>query len=262
MITLAQHPERTVCTHQSSGFSDEWELTLEARGEDGLYGYVLRSGHQICAHGRADLRVGPMAGAIAFLELLDLLRARPLPMPSHELSAWRDEAKAMVREDLASRPSVMLAEFHGHPNAILDDRTNGIPLRRTLLIEEFAELLCAIDGIADEHATQLAEQIRAALDTLGDTAGRSEPAPASIARESADVKYVVYGTDHVYGIDADAALREVHRAAMQKMDAGLRRPEDGKIAKPPGFKPPNMDAAVQGSESPGPPRRRLWPSPF
>jgi hypothetical protein len=38
-----------------------------------------------------------------------------------------------------------LAEFHGHPNSILDDQTNGIPLRRTLLKEEFAELLEAID---------------------------------------------------------------------------------------------------------------------
>jgi uncharacterized protein YabN with tetrapyrrole methylase and pyrophosphatase domain len=44
-----------------------------------------------------------------------------------------------------------LAEFHGHPNSILDDRTNGIPLRRTLIEEEAAELLEAIDEGDVEH---------------------------------------------------------------------------------------------------------------
>jgi predicted HAD superfamily Cof-like phosphohydrolase len=108
-----------------------------------------------------------------------------------------------------------LAEFHGHPNSILDDRTNGIPLRRTLIEEEAAELLEAIDEGDVEH----------------------------IAREMADVLYVVWGTALVYGIDLDAAFREVHRAAMDKMRAGLRR-EDGKILKPPGFRPPDMTAAI------------------
>ncbi len=108
-----------------------------------------------------------------------------------------------------------LAEFHGHPNAILDDKTNGIPLRRTLLVEETQELLEAID----------------------------EDDRAHIAREMADVLYVVFGTAEVYGIDLDAAFAEVHRAAMDKMDAGLRR-DDGKIAKPPGFRPPDMTAAL------------------
>lgn len=108
-----------------------------------------------------------------------------------------------------------LAEFHGHPNSILDDQTNGIALRRTLLVEETRELLEAIDE--------------------GDR--------AHIAREMADVLYVVSGTALVYGIDLDAAFAEVHRAAMDKMRAGLRR-QDGKIVKPPGFRPPDMTAAL------------------
>jgi predicted HAD superfamily Cof-like phosphohydrolase len=112
-----------------------------------------------------------------------------------------------------------LAEFHGHPNSILDDKTNGIPLRRTLIEEETAELLEAIDE--------------------GDV--------AHIAREMADVLYIVWGTALVYGIDLDAAFAEVHRAAMDKMRAGLRR-EDGKILKPPGFVPPDMTAAVAGAK--------------
>jgi NTP pyrophosphatase (non-canonical NTP hydrolase) len=112
-----------------------------------------------------------------------------------------------------------LAEFHGHPNSILDDKTNGIPLRRTLIAEEAAELLEAIDEGDVEH----------------------------IAREMADVLYVVWGTALVYGIDLDAAFREVHRAAMDKMRAGLRR-DDGKILKPAGFVPPDMALAVAGAK--------------
>lgn len=96
-----------------------------------------------------------------------------------------------------------LAEFHGHPNSILDDKTNGIPLRRTLLDENDIE---------------------------------------HIAREMGDVLYVVFGTALVYEIDLDEAFREIHRAAMDKMRAGLRR-EDGKILKPPGFRPPDMAKA-------------------
>jgi predicted HAD superfamily Cof-like phosphohydrolase len=113
-----------------------------------------------------------------------------------------------------------LLEFHSHPNSILDDQTNGIPLRKTLVREETKELIEALDE--------------------GDV--------AHIAREMADVLYVVYGTAIVYGIDLDAAFEEVHRAAMDKMEAGLRR-EDGKIMKPPGFIPPDMTDAIRGIDS-------------
>jgi predicted HAD superfamily Cof-like phosphohydrolase len=66
-----------------------------------------------------------------------------------------------------------------------------------------------------------------------------------IAREMADVLYVVFGT--ALGLRDRPRRRtfaEVHRAAMDKMRAGLRR-EDGKIIKPPGFVPPDMTSAVQ-----------------
>lgn len=119
-----------------------------------------------------------------------------------------------------SRAAAALAEFHAHPNSILDDRTNGIPLRRVLLAEEYAELVEAMEE--------------------GDL--------AHIAREMGDVLYVLYGTALVYGIDLDAAFEEIHRAAMDKMEAGLRR-EDGKIIKPPGFVPPDMTEAIQDAAS-------------
>lgn len=144
----------------------------------------------------------------------------------------------------------MLADFHeafAHPN------TDALWLRPTLHDEEHAELIEALES--------------------GDK--------AAVARELADVLYIAYGTAHVYGIDLDAALAEVHRANMSKLakcdacggdgfgqhdEAGhavmnddwtadmcepcdgrgrvaLRR-EDGKILKGPDFSPPDMTKVV------------------
>lgn len=107
-------------------------------------------------------------------------------------------------------------EFHTHPNS-LGSGTNGHAIRRTLHEEENAELIEELD--------------------------RVPPDRGKIARELADVVYVAYGSAWAYGIDLDAALEEIHRAAMDKMRAGLRR-EDGKILKPPGFVPPDMSWAI------------------
>lgn len=111
-------------------------------------------------------------------------------------------------------PHGMLDEFHTHPNALAE--TNHPGLRQTLIEEETEELLEAL-GLNDRY---------------------------KIARECADVLYVVYGTGWVFDLDLNAALREIHRAAMDKMRAGIRR-ADGKIMKPPGFVPPDMTAAVR-----------------
>jgi predicted HAD superfamily Cof-like phosphohydrolase len=110
----------------------------------------------------------------------------------------------------------MADEFQTHPNAL--DEMNYPALRRTLIEEEHEELLDALDS-AD---------------------------PAQIARELADLVYLAYGTAWVKGLDLDAALDEIHRAAMQKMAAGVRR-ADGKIVKPPGFIAPDMTLAVAGA---------------
>lgn len=110
----------------------------------------------------------------------------------------------------------MLAEFHDHPNALVEG-TNTQALRVVLHEEEHAELIAELE--------------------------RVPPDPAKIARELADVVYVSYGTAWAHGIDLDAALAEIHRAAMDKMRVGVRR-ADGKILKPPGFVPPDMTAAV------------------
>jgi NTP pyrophosphatase (non-canonical NTP hydrolase) len=112
----------------------------------------------------------------------------------------------------SSTASQALAAFH----AALGDEPGrgGTHLRMTLHNEEHAEL---IEALAEYDL-------------------------AHIARELADVVYVAYGTAHAFAIDLDAALEEVHRANMSKAN-GPRR-GDGKLLKPPGFRPPDMGRAV------------------
>src|SRR4029453_6442141 len=60
-----------------------------------------------------------------------------------------------------------------------------------------------------------------------------------IAKEVADLLYVVYGTAVSYGIDMAPVFREVHRSNMSKV-GGYKR-EDGKWVKPATYSP----AAIQ-----------------
>lgn len=111
----------------------------------------------------------------------------------------------------------MVAEFNEHANSSGPEHTRK--LGPTLMREEAGELLETLDKYPRDDWY--------------------------IARELADVVYVAYTIAWAYGIDLDAALQEIHRAAMSKMEANVRR-EDGKIVKHPGFVPPDMTNAVRG----------------
>ncbi|MEC4891122.1 MAG: MazG nucleotide pyrophosphohydrolase domain-containing protein [Nitrospira sp.] len=58
---------------------------------------------------------------------------------------------------------------------------------------------------------------------------------AAVAKEMADLLYVVYGTAVSYGIDMDPVFREVHRSNLSKV-GGYKR-ADGKWVKPPTYSP-------------------------
>jgi predicted HAD superfamily Cof-like phosphohydrolase len=62
---------------------------------------------------------------------------------------------------------------------------------------------------------------------------------AAIAKELADLLYVVYGTAVSYGIDMDPVFREVHRSNMSKV-GGYKR-EDGKWVKPATYSPARIE---------------------
>ena len=63
----------------------------------------------------------------------------------------------------------------------------------------------------------------------------------NIAKELADIIYIVCGTAVSYGIPLDRVFDEVHRSNMAKLVDGkpIRR-DDGKILKPEGWTPPDV----------------------
>ena len=66
---------------------------------------------------------------------------------------------------------------------------------------------------------------------------------AKVAKEIADLLYVVYGAADVLAIPIDAVFREVHRSNMSKNSVKtMESPsEDGKVLKGPNYIPANLE---------------------
>jgi len=113
----------------------------------------------------------------------------------------------------------MVEEFHakfdilvqGSPTAVGEDTKR---LRIRLIQEEFDELKEAM----------------------------TEGNLAALAKEMADLLYVVYGTAVSYGIDMEPVFREVHRSNLSKV-GGYKR-EDGKWVKPPTYSPADIESVL------------------
>ncbi|HTL62931.1 MAG TPA: MazG nucleotide pyrophosphohydrolase domain-containing protein [Nitrospira sp.] len=89
-------------------------------------------------------------------------------------------------------------------------------------------------GPIDERTRVLRERlIQEEFDELKQAMAQDD-LPA-VAKELADLLYVVYGTAVSYGIDMGPVFREVHRSNMSKI-GGYKR-EDGKWVKPPSYSP-------------------------
>ena len=73
---------------------------------------------------------------------------------------------------------------------------------------------------------------------------------ASVAKELADLLYVVYGTAVSYGIDMEPVFREVHRSNLSKV-GGYKR-DDGKWVKPATYSPACLEPILtaQGIDLP------------
>ncbi len=120
----------------------------------------------------------------------------------------------------------MVAEFHRKFEIVLSD-VPALPdaatrdLRVRLIEEEFSELKEA-----------LVKQ-----DLVG------------IAKELADLLYVVYGTAVSYGIDMGPVFREVHRSNLSKV-GGYKR-ADGKWVKPPTYSPAQLEPVLAAQSADG-----------
>ena len=65
----------------------------------------------------------------------------------------------------------------------------------------------------------------------------------AIAKELADLLYVVYGTAVSCGIDMEPVFQEVHRSNMSKV-GGYKR-DDGKWVKPPTYSPADVGTILR-----------------
>ena len=69
----------------------------------------------------------------------------------------------------------------------------------------------------------------------------------AIAKELADLLYVVYGTAASYGIDMEPVFREVHRSNMSKV--GGHKRADGKWVKPAHYSRASIEPIVAAQRS-------------
>jgi NTP pyrophosphatase (non-canonical NTP hydrolase) len=84
------------------------------------------------------------------------------------------------------------------------------------------------------------EETRAELlKLIENPAGGNRP---ELAKELADMLYVIYGTGTSLGLDLDEAFWRVHHSNMSKVvDGKVTRDSGGKILKPASYEPPYMD---------------------
>lgn len=127
-------------------------------------------------------------------------------------------------------PQAMVEEFHRKFDIAVSDRPT-LPeeatrqLRVRLIQEEFGEL----------------QEAMVAQDLPG------------VAKELADLLYVVYGTAVAYGVDMDPVFREVHRSNLSKV-GGYKR-ADGKWVKPPTYSPAEIAPLLAAQSSGNSPSR-------
>ena len=118
------------------------------------------------------------------------------------------------------------------------------------LVEEF-HLAFGLPVSAGPNSDVPPELVRLRQDLIGEEVSElcramDERDLISIAQELADVAYVLYGTALTYGIDLDAAVAEVHRSNLTKLDAGGKPSirNDGKVLKGPAYEPPDLTTVL------------------
>lgn len=122
-------------------------------------------------------------------------------------------------------PGELVEAFH---------RAFGLPVRPAPTAALTAEEHALRQRLLDEEV----EELRAAV---------AEGDIVEIADALADIVYIAFGTAHVYGIDLDAVLAEVHASNMTKLGSDGRpvRRVDGKVLKGPGYRPPDVAGVLR-----------------
>lgn len=154
------------------------------------------------------------------------------------------------------RPMRALGQWHravGEKPFIERDeagRDDLIALRSTLIAEEVQE---ALEALLNYRKAQIMDDFIESSPTSHFLPGRGESAPEgprwyeALAKELADVLYVVYGTADLLEIPLEAVFAEVHRSNMSKVvDGKVIRREDGKVLKPATYREADVHGALTG----------------
>jgi predicted HAD superfamily Cof-like phosphohydrolase len=127
-------------------------------------------------------------------------------------------------------------------------RDDLIALRSTLIAEEAQEVL---EALLNYRKTQIMDDYFEDNPAASVTGLHVVEAPRwyeALAKELADLLYVVYGTADLLEIPLEAVFAEVHRSNMSKVgpDGQVLRREDGKILKPSTYREADVRGALTG----------------
>jgi predicted HAD superfamily Cof-like phosphohydrolase len=148
----------------------------------------------------------------------------------------------------------LVKEFHQAFNKVPDptvpaDQPAEIrQLRAKLINEEFNEVLQELGHTAVDFG---GDPVGYISDNYSPLYGLQRPFDTfdinKLAKELADLLYVVYGTAAAYGIPIDDVYREVHRSNMSKLgeDGKPIYREDGKVLKGPNYSPANVEKILK-----------------
>lgn len=123
-----------------------------------------------------------------------------------------------------------LKEFHKTfaPDQVNDEFFTKTERRINLVREEFEEVEEAIIHLEDTR--------------LNLTSSTMDQAKEELAKELADLLYVVYGTAEELGIPLEDVFKSVHESNMSKVwsDGTVKRNDFGKILKPDTYTAPDL----------------------
>ena len=126
-----------------------------------------------------------------------------------------------------------LRSFHtafGHP---VDEvmTVDGMELRRSLIVEEFTELMSEISNVS----IALARGRKPNLEVK-----------ENLLKELCDLQYVISGMAVAFGLPLQVAFNRVHASNMSKLgeDGKPIYREDGKVLKGPNYEPPDLKDLV------------------
>ncbi len=175
----------------------------------------------------------PKCGLLAYPSDTGALHQCPGSKEPHQLPASTTiQAQVRAFHDAAGvvTPSI--------PQIPDDDR---IRLRANLVTEEFCEFLLSVyPQFKDMQHGAVLFRLKQAMEYM-----KPKVDLVAMADALADLDYVVEGTRLICGIDGGPVAEEVHRSNMTKFGPGSWKRDDGKVMKPPDWKPPDIEGVLR-----------------